>query len=723
MIQALSPHARYWIEHLDSSQPHDFNLIEKACFFASQHNQKNKVSSLSTLSQGLLMADVLIALQSDSIAIAAAIIYPSIFCDKKLAETLNKEFDPAIYKLINGALQMEIIHSISIKKNKIVDPQKQIDKLRKMLLAMVDDIRTVLLKLSERLILLQQLQYYSHEKQQKIAQDTLDYYAPLANRLGIGHIKWQLEDWSFRYLNPAEFQKISTAFQMKHEDRVKLVHTMIAELKKMLAPLYFKHTKITGRIKHIYSIYRKIQRKNVDFAHIYDASAVRILVPSIADCYSVLSMVHEKWDPISAEFDDYIAKPKPNGYQSIHTAIMHDSKSPVEIQIRTFEMHEKAELGIAAHWKYKENKPLKENDEQKILLLRELLDWQQKLATADTHKKLYSDAFHDCVYVFSPAGEVFDLPEGATPLDFAYLIHSEIGHRCRGAKINGALVPLTYQLQTGDRIDILTAKEAHPSRDWIRTDLGFLKTPNAIRKVKNWFFKQDVQKNVAAGLLIWEKMSRQHTLSKAGLEKIAGEFNLKTADAVLAALGSGDLSQSAILHRLHDAEKEKSDISTPITETREHNQPNSPDDFSAQGATHLLTQLAQCCHPLPGDAVIGYITKGRGITVHQKKCHNILNALKVKPERLIDITWEKQKEKKYRVQLDVHSEDRPGLLRDVSGAIAQMNLSILSIQSRVNTQHNHAIIELIIEVKDVSALTDILKKIRQIKGVTRAVRK
>jgi GTP pyrophosphokinase len=528
------------------------------------------------------MADVLLALQSDAYAIAAAIAYPTIFYNPALEKRCDKLLDKTVCAIIAGAIQMDVIYSANTdkpEKNKVTGQQNQIDNLRKMMLAMVDDTRTILLKLSERLIMLQQLGRSTKAAQQQIAQDTMDYYAPLANRLGIGHLKWQLEDWAFRYLNPVEYQKISNAFHMRQKDRVRLIHEMIAELKTVLIDAHIKNAKISGRIKHIYSIYKKIQRKKTTVDNIYDANAVRILVPTITDCYTVLSAVHAKWTPITDEFDDYIAKPKQNGYQSIHTAILRDDGTPVEIQIRTIEMHEKSELGIAAHWKYKENKSVHDHDEQKIKLLRELIESQ-------TH--LYPDAFHDRVYVFSPIGNVFDLQKGATPLDFAYLIHSDIGHRCRGAKINGVLVPLTHPLQTGDHIEIITAKEGHPSQDWLRGDLGYLKTTHAKQKVRHWFRKQNAPTT---------------TLNK---------------------------------------------LPTPPIITAKNNTQEklAINDFSVLGATRFLTQLAKCCHPVQGDSIIGYVTRSRGISVHKTTCHNITDARQHRSEKLITISWKNQFNKK-----------------------------------------------------------------------------
>ena len=690
-------------------------LIQQALAFASRYGKE---------SDGLAMANILRELHCDSTAIAAALIYPAIFHNPLLREKLSAQFAKPICKIILGALQMEITQHVrqdKTDKNKITGQENQIDNLRKMMLAMVDDIRTVLLKLAERLVILQNLKQAEPELQKKIAQETIDYYAPLANRLGVGHLKWQLEDYAFRYLHPTDYHAISEALHMRRTDRETIIQNMIAELKVLLKKNELENNEISGRAKHIYSIYRKIQKKQTRFEHIYDANAVRILVSTVTDCYTALSCVHEKWVPIAAEFDDYIAKPKPNGYQSIHTAVLINN-APIEIQIRTFEMHEKAELGFAAHWKYKENKIINDTDEQKITLLRELLDWQKNtLATTESQTELYKQAFNDRVYVFSPAGDVFDLAQGATPLDFAYLVHSDVGHRCRGAKINTVLVPLTYRLKTGDHIDILTTKENNPSRDWLRADFGFLKTNHAKQKVKQWFKKQDYSKNLTEGLLIWEKAYQQKGLQKSDINKMHEQFNLKNTDALFVALGAGEIKLPVILNKLTLIHKPKNDII--ITEKDKLKNKSFGNEFSVQGSKHLLTQIAHCCHPIPGDVIIGYITQGHGITVHQKYCCNIQDMIQKRPERLIDITWENTEKKNYRVTLSIHADDQHGLLHDISGVITQQNLSILAVQSHAHTENNTVTLELTLQVNNLIILDELFKKLKQVRGVIAVVRK
>lgn len=719
----LSEKTKQWIRDLRViNEKYDICLIEKACCFAEMYDdQKSVLYSTSTLQFGLSMAEILVSLNCDSYVITAAIVYPTLFLNPALTEIGERTFDHAIMKLILGALHMEAIHQWRGQKNRVTAQQNQIDNLRKMLLAMVDDIRVILIKLAERLTLCNSLKKCPLDIQHPVAEETMDYYAPLANRLGIGHLKWQLEDESFRYINPTEYQAISKALNMRRTDRERVIHDMISELKTLFKKNGMESVAVTGRAKHIYSIYRKIQKKRVGFQDIYDTSALRILVPTIHDCYSALSLVHAAWPHVSQEFDDYIAKPKSNGYQSIHTVVTRPDHATIEIQIRTFQMHENAELGVAAHWKYKENQTAQSKYETKIAWLREVMDWQKELSQTESNAKWYQEAFKDRVYVFSREGDVFDLAAGATPLDFAYLLHTDIGHRCRGAKVNNLLVPLAYVLHTGDRIEILTSKVAQPSRDWIRADLGYLKTVTAVRKVKHWFRKQAAEKSIAEGLAIWEKAYHQHGLQKTDLQKVISDFNFKTADTLLAALGAGEIPLSTVLHKLMPVpEKKRGDelSSIKITHTKlpiVH--------FSKQGSAHLLTQIAKCCNPIPGDEVVGYITQGRGISVHQKNCRNIKRALKNNTERLIQMTWEGDNQKHYRVDLSMVGADRTALLRDISSLLSQLNLPILSLNCSVNKNSQTAFITLSLEVNDQNTLTHVLKKLKQIQGVSQVVRK
>jgi GTP pyrophosphokinase len=692
-----------------------------------QQAQDLAATDPKALSTGLEIAEILRSLHCDEHTLAAGIAYPFVASNTPLTKTLHEHLDNTVCKIILGAIKMEVIHTLTVisdEKKVATGQQNQIDNLRKMMLAMVDDIRIILLKLSERLVALKTAHGLSTDLQKKMAHEVLLYYAPLANRLGITELKWQLEDLAFKYDQPEAYQQLQNTIEEREPAREKIITTLIADLKKLLHKAHLTYIQITGRSKHLYSIHKKLLRKDIGFEHLYDTSAVRIVVPTTTDCYTALSLVHNHYTPIPEEFDDYIAHPKLNGYQSIHTAIIRQDKTAIEIQIRTEQMHAHAELGVAAHWKYKENKSVDSTDEQKIILLRELLDWQKSTLLAEERQKhLYHEAFHDRAYVFSPAGAVFDLPMGATALDFAYLIHTDIGHRCRGAKINDALMPLTYPLKTGDRITILTSKEPRPSRDWVRSDLGYLKTQHAKQKVKQWFKKQDYDEHLANGIAQWEKIAHQNHLKKTDIEKIFHLFDLKNSDALLVTLGSNHITAPVILKKLESLNKKDKTIAPIITDPDKIKKTHTKtDDFSVEGAKHLLTQLAKCCHPIPGDDIIGYITKGRGISVHQKECLNIRKAMKIKPEKLMTISWENQREKNYRVSLTIECEDRSGLLRDISGLIAQYNLSIFAMNSHTNNQNSVAIITLTIEIKDLSFLEEVVKKLRQISGVMRVKR-
>ena len=691
-------------------------LVQKVLTFVDAHNGPKD--------QGLAMARALLPLNCDEYTLAASILYPTVAAQPTLCKTLADEFDKTISKLILGVLQMETIHRVQEGKTKNTAQQGQIDNLRKMLLAMVDDIRVVLIKLSERLEILKAHKDDEEIKQKAIAQEVMDYYVPLANRLGLGHLKWQLEDWSFRYLDPQTYKMISKALSKRRLEREELIENMITELKSLLGEINLSGTIITGRAKHIYSIHRKMHRKQVPFEQLYDTSALRILVPTIDDCYAVLGIVHARWPHIQVEFDDYIANPKPNGYQSIHTAISRSDGTPVEIQIRTFQMHEQAELGVAAHWKYKENQTAQGSYEDKIAWLRKVLDWQASFSDSAQQDDLYQQAFSDRVYVFSPAGEVFDLPAGATSLDFAYLIHTTIGHRCRGAKVNQKLVPLTQPLKTGDQVDIVTAKEENPSRDWMRPENNFLTTQHAIRKVRHWFRQLDHDKYIQSGQIAWDKAAKQKGIPKQDLTAVAKRFNFKSETALFAALGSGDLQVASILSQLHSEEKPplNEEALIPIQQSGEANSTKQSVEFNGINANTLLTQLAKCCNPIPGDKVLGFITQGRGISIHRSDCHNILKALKEKPEKVIETAWKEKSNSTFRLQLMIEAEDRPGLLLDVSNLIKQMNLSILSLQTHVNEKKQTAHIQLVLALKEADSAKKVIQRIKQINSVIEAHR-
>ncbi len=719
MSDASEEVIKAWLEKTIAKQP-DLNeqLLAKACDISIALDQEHAEKNIQT---GLEIADELMPLECDSTTLAAAILYPAFTQCNKTKELITTKLNRTVYKLLTGTKRLEAIDCLAPRTDQATPTGNPADNLRKMLLAIVDDIRVVLLKLAERLIILPRLRQEPEEKRQRVSQQIMTLYAPLANRLGIGQLKWQLEDLAFRLLEPEIYAQISKSLNMRRKDREDYIESVQHDLKELIAKNNIKNTTISGRAKHIYSIHRKIKRKKISFEDVYDTSAFRILVPTIEDCYSVLSLVHDKWEHIPQEFDDYIAKPKGNGYRSIHTAVVGPHNINVEIQIRTHNMHQEAELGVAAHWKYKENNQAQSNYEDKINLLREVMTWQKELSQdSDAQTNLYSKLFEDRVYVFTPNGDVLDMQTGSTPLDFAYHVHTEVGHRCRGAKINGKIVPLTQRLKTGDRVEILTSKTGQPSRDWLSLTAGYLNTSHARAKARHWFKQQNHQENVTKGQALWEKTYKREELPKNALNAVIERFNFKTLDDLLAAIGTGDIGMRTVLNRLKTPSE--TEVQEPIiTETSAGKQ--KPAQVKVQGTQNVLTQLARCCQPIPGDPVVGYITKGRGISIHQQNCRNIAQSMKRRPERIIEVNWGKDSPEKYPVDLYLEASERSGIIRDISTVIANESISLLGINSRVNTVEHRTYINLTIEINSLESLQKTMQTLQQIPDIIKVTRR
>ncbi len=550
------------------------------------------------------------------------------------------------------------------------------------------------------------LNYLPTDKQSRIAQETLDIYAPLANRLGIWELKWQLEDLALQYLHPEAYREIAQSLAEKRQERQDYIDRVIKIVQTRLAEEGLEAT-VTGRSKHIFSIYRKMQDKNRSFEEIYDVRGVRILVSEIRDCYAVLGIIHSMWRPIPGEFDDYVAMPKSNLYQSLHTAVIGPEGRPLEIQIRTWQMHRVAEYGIASHWRYKEQAKRDQSLEARIEWLRKVSEWRQEVDDASEFvESLKSDVFTERVYVFTPKGDIFDLPQGATPVDFAYYIHTEVGHRCRGAKVNGRLVPLDYQLRTGEQVDILTAKRGGPSRDWLNPQQGYLRTARARQKARQWFRQQERAENVAQGREILDKELRRLGLEKP-FEEIARLFMYKNVELFLAAIGYGDISPQQIAGRLDE-------LAVPSTLPADTVLP-SPSVVGVQfkGVGDLLSRLARCCSPVPGDPIIGYITRGKGVTVHRRDCANVKNISDT--ERLIDVEWGVGREV-YPVKVRIEAFDRAGLLRDIATIVADEGIRMTSAQASVDTD-NTATITATLEIGSVQQLRNVLSRLEGIRDV------
>lgn len=678
---------------------------QDALSLLTEHEQQRANAMLALLRE--LNADE--TLQVAAIGFVAA----DSIDENELAKTLPHN----AIKIIYGAKQFSDIEAIET----VDDPSKQdhhADKLRKMLIAMVDDARVVMLKLIEQLINLKTLKDAPRSLQIKAADQVQRLYAPLANRLGIGQIKWQLEDWAFRYHHPDRYQDMKKALNMRRTDREAFVAQMMQRLSDLMKQSGIKDFDISGRAKHIYSIYKKIERKKVGFEEIYDAIALRILVRSIEECYTVLSFINASWPHIPQEFDDYISNPKPNGYRSIHTAVIGPNNRSVEIQIRTFTMHEEAEMGVCAHWAYKEGASNKgEGSESKIAWLRQVMAWQQEVSHPNDTDIDHS-LFDDRVYVFTPQGDIIDLVKGATPLDFAYHIHSDIGHRCRGANVNGKLVPLTYQLKTGDRISIQTGKESKPSRDWLHPDNGYIATPRARSKIGHFFRQQSFKEHCDAGQQLWDKTWRHKHLDKNVLNTCYQHFNYKNLDSLLAAIGSGDITIHAILQHLSARDK-KTPTEQEFIATKASNktQQEHQSAINIAGVDNLLTNLAKCCKPIPGDEIIGYITQGRGISIHQKHCHALKISRAKNPERVIQVSWGVNSTQFYPVDIHIATEDRQGLLRDITQILHQEKINVLRAHTHSKRIDNTAILDMTIEISALESLEKIINKLMNVAGV------
>ena len=693
----------------------------------------------SCLQHGLAMANIVNDLGVDADAVAAALLYSSVQYGDLPLENVSEHLGDKVAKLINGAKQLIGIDDFY---RSLMDKQQyhyNLDNIRKMFLAIVDDVMIVIIKLAERLYALRHVADFADKQKTQIAKSIAEIYAPLANRLGISQLKWEMEDLSFRYLEPDTYYKISKSLKENRITRETYIENFICLLTDVLTQTKIKDFKVSGRVKHIYSIYRKMQRKQVGLENIYDINAVRVFVPTIASCYEVLSAVHASWEQILAEFDDYIANPKPNGYRSIHTAVVGPQDKVIEIQIRTFSMHEEAELGVAAHWLYKEGKVKSQMGyEEKIMLLRQVMSWQEEVVGGEEKKKEIQQIFRDRVYVFTPQNDLLDLPFGATPLDFAYRVHTEVGNRCIGAKINGQIVPLSYKLQTGERIEILTAKRGQPSRDWLNAELGFLQTPHARAKVLAWFKKQHYADDLKIGQSLLAKEQKRLGMKQIHVEQIATKLDYKSKDDMLAALGSGELKTGDIFNvvdtellREHEQRQQAdrkdnmavvAEAAVLASQVRVQEQMQALPEVQVQGVDNLLTHMASCCKPVPGDKIIGYVTQGRGVSIHRSDCANIVRAEQERPERLLAVNWGEMQHKHYQVDLVIEAFDHSGLARDITGVFADAGVMVAGLQYVADAQKQIAHIYITIEVESLDIFNKILLNIEKISGVLKAWR-
>ncbi|RLT39229.1 MAG: bifunctional (p)ppGpp synthetase/guanosine-3',5'-bis(diphosphate) 3'-pyrophosphohydrolase [Chloroflexi bacterium] len=708
--------------------PEHHDLILRAYVVASAaHNSQLRNSGEHYILHPLAVTKILCELYLDPDTLAAGLLHDVVEDNQEYTlDYLSTHFNPEVANLVDGVTKLNRIKELSNMRHSVAD--EKAESLRKMFLAMVEDVRVVLIKLADRLHNMRTLQGQPDHKRRRTARETLEIFAPLANRLGIWQIKWELEDLSFRYLEPSTYRELSNAMAQKRAERVQWVDEVQRLLRAALEEQHVK-AEINGRPKHIYSIYRKMQRKDVPFEQIYDIHGFRIVVGSVGDCYAALGVVHSLWRPIHGEFDDYIANPKDNLYRSLHTAVVGPQGKSMEVQIRTQDMHQLSEFGIAAHWRYKEqSKPNPEMD-NKIAWIRQLMEWRQDVTDAQEFVNgMKTDVFQDRVYVFTPKGDVVDLPRDATPIDLAYHIHTELGHRCRGAKVNGKLVTLDTPLNSGDQVEIVTAKRGGPSRDWINPNLGYVATQRARAKIRTWFRKQAREQNIAQGRQVLEKELKRLsvTLTFEFVAKLCGNENL---DDFLAAIGYGDVNSQHIAKQILDYERAQEKLlEDDETILRKAIGPEKSattiDAISVAGLDGLLAHPARCCDPVPGDPIVGYVTIGRGVSIHKITCPNITAHIRRQDNtRLIEVQWGAESTDTFPVSIQVRAYDRSGLLRDVTGLVADEKINMRSAEAITGMKNNMALINATLEISNVAQLTRILTRIERLPNVVEVVRK
>ncbi len=701
-------------------------LIERAYAVAERaHAGQTRKSGEPYIQHPLAVALLLADIGMDPDTIAAGLLHDVVEDSDVDLERLRQAFGPHVASLVDGVTKLEQIEE-QIEQEQIdrfgqkserVRGEQESESLRKMFIAMAEDIRVMIIKLADRLHNMRTLDPLSLERRKAFARETLEIFAPLANRLGVWQWKWQLEDLSLHYLDPITYAEIASFIRERRPEREASIQRHIETLERKLAEEGIE-AKITGRPKHIHSIYRKMQRKGVPFRQVYDVRAIRVITQTVPDCYRILGIVHGSWKPIPGEFDDYIATPKDNMYQSLHTAVVGDDGKTLEVQIRTWEMHHTAEYGIAAHWRYKEGGKRDKAFEARIAWLRLLIEWWKETTDADEFvDAMKTDIFQDRVYTFTPKGKLIDLPIGATPIDFAYYVHTEIGHRCQGARVNGKLISLDYQLKNGDQVEILTARRGGPSRDWLNPALGYIKTSRARGKIRQWFRRQDREQNITQGREIVERELKRLGMEHLGHEAVARLFNYEKPDDFHAAVGFGDIHSQQIASKIAETRPREEEslpfIPPPPVSTIE--------GIQVQGTGGLLTRLARCCHPLPGDDIIGYVTRGRGVTIHRRDCPNILRLRDT--ERLIEVSWGTRLQT-VPVTTRITAYDRARLLSEISSIISAEDINMSGVNMPINKGRRKNIITLYItlEISHIAQLSRVLNKIERLPNVIEARR-
>lgn len=751
LIQDLSKYIENWLLTLDLCAQKNKNSLFLSVL--EYIKQKIAIQSISVipkyihnLHKGLEAAANLVKLGLDQHSLCASILLPLFKNEYNLIDAAEIDaISVQIMPLIVGVKQMNAIRYLHTSSNYKTNEQQRSDNIRKMLLAMVKDVRIVIIKLTEHIADLRDKNSYDQQQLQLLAQETQKIYAPLANRLGIGQLKWELEDLAFRILEPYTYKQIAKLLDEKRSDREKYIYDFVEEIQKLLT----KHNisaKVNGRAKHIYSIWRKMTKKGLNYDEIYDIRAIRIITNNLPNCYASLGLLHSKWSNLQQEFDDYIATPKQNGYQSLHTAIIGPAGKIVEIQIRTQDMHEDAELGIAAHWVYKEGEQKDNKYKLKIAWLRKLLNYsdnENNVSNTDSDnliEEIKSNIEEDRIYVLTPKGDIFDLPIGATPIDLAYLIHTDIGHNCKGAKVNAKMVPLNSGLNTGDKVEIITIKNTGPSRDWLNQNLNYIKTNKARNKISSWFKKQNYDNNITIGKELLHKELKILNIKNLALEEILPKLKLKTVNDVYAALGHGDLKIAQILNAantsINTEHKDKSNLdinkdnNLSLNKTEDNYYKNKikyslDNNIQIIGLDNLLNTVAKCCKPLPGDEIVGYITQNKGITIHRHDCPNIYHLKSIENDRLIAVQWKQNSIdniKKYHVSLEIFASNNANLLQDIIHIFTQENINVVKLHSSYHTINNTIKSNVLIQVSNLDQLVKTMERINNIPSIIKVNR-
>ena len=744
MQEHLSPEELYrdLISRVQKYHPSDdISLIEKAYNLAYEaHKTQVRKSGEPYIIHPLCVAIILADLEMDKETIAAGLLHDVVEDTIYTSEEIEQQFGADVALLVDGVTKLQSLqlgdHSNAMDKDK-EKLEMQAENLRKMFLAMAKDIRVIIIKLADRLHNMRTLKYMKPEKQQRIARETLDIYAPIAQRLGISKIKVELDDLSLKYLQPEVYYDLVDKIAVRKSVREKYIQTIVEEVSEHIAKAGIK-AKIDGRVKHFFSIYKKMKNQNKTIDQIYDLFAVRIIVDNVKDCYAALGVIHEIYKPIPGRFKDYIAMPKPNMYQSLHTTLMGSTGQPFEIQIRTFEMHKAAEYGIAAHWKYKEasdGKKPETQEEEKLVWLRQILEWQRDMSDNREFMSLLKsdlDLFSDNVYCFTPSGDVKNLPAGSTPIDFAYCIHSAVGNKMVGARVNGKLVTIDYEIKNGDLIEILTSQNSKgPSRDW----LGIVKSPQAKSKINQWFKNESKEDNIIRGKESIQSYCKAKTIVASDImipqymTAIMRKYGFRDWDAVLAAIGHGGLKEGQIVNKMvemyekdHPRVVSDEEIMAAVEENAQASRPQhmrSKNGITVKGIHDVAVRFSKCCSPLPGDEIVGFVTRGRGVSIHRTDCVNVINLPEIETSRLIDAEWEETEEnsgEKYVAEIKIYANNRNGLLADVSKALTEKNINILALNTRANKQ-NVATMSITFEISGKDELIKVIDKMRSIESV------